>query len=300
MKKLAGLLFVLFTLPLTAQEISVVNGSAPETATLARPFTLTYSVVHDAAAPVQLAEDSLSPDFDIQKKATSNPKPTTTVFDLTVFPFALGKSTFTATFVSNIDGKAVSQQAKPIYITVKPASTFKDKKLREIRAPHAPNGLWKWLLVVLAVFALLYILYLWRRKLQEDPYLRLQQQEDHRPADEIALSKIDALINSGLWEGRQYKVFYITLSDILREYLWRRFELDASADTSADLLRHAKYKQHLLPLLYPLKDLLTSMDLVKFAKVVPEESVRNKDIQILREIITETSPKEIAGEEKKA
>ena len=116
----------------------------------------------------------------------------------------------------------------------------------------------------------------------------------------IALSKIDALLNSGLWEKEEYKLFYISLSDILREYLWRQFKIDASADTSAELLRRVKNMPQMAPFLYQLRDFLSSGDLVKFAKAVPNEQIRNKDIQILREIIVETSPKEILTDKEEA
>ena len=105
---------------------------------------------------------------------------------------------------------------------------------------------------------------------------------------------MDALLDSGLWENRQYKVFYITLSDILREYLWRQFGVDASADTSAELLRRVKNMTQMAPFMYQLRDFLSSGDLVKFAKAVPSEQVRDKDVKILREIIIETAPKELS------
>lgn len=298
MKKTAILFFLLITCSLGAQELSVPSVQAPEQAVFAKPFTLTYRVQHAPGVTPQLQEDTLSPDFAIQQHVTT-PTPETTDFQLIVFPFALGKSTFTATFVAQTDEKELSQEAEPLYITVKPAITFRDKDLREIRAPQAPHSWWMWLWVAVAIVVLAYVIYAWYKRLKESP-LRVMQEEDHRPADEIALSKIDALLNSGLWEQKQYKIFYITLSDILREYLWRRFQLDTFADTSSELLRRAKTRQHLQPLLYPLKDLLNSSDLVKFANVTPEEVVRNKDIQILREIITETSPKEIVPAPKEA
>ena len=292
MKKLGIFLFLLLTGSLGAQELSVSSNMPVDKAVFAKPFTLTYTLKHTPGATLQLQEDSLSPDFAIQRQQISTPTPDSTDYQLTVFPFSLGKSTFTATFVAQIGEKELSQAAQPIYITVSQAATFRDKDLREIRAPRAPRSWWAWLWVALAPAVLGYIAYLWHKRLQKNS-LQIVKEDDHRPADEIALSKIDALINSGLWEQHQYKIFYITLSDILREYLWRRFRLDTFADTSAELLRRVKSQKMLQPLLNSLKDFLASSDLVKFANFTPEEMVRNKDIQLLREIITETSPKEI-------
>ena len=111
------------------------------------------------------------------------------------------------------------------------------------------------------------------------------------------------MLDSGLWENQQYKLFYITLSDILREYLWRQFHIDASADTTAELLRRVKNMPQMSSLMYQLRDFLSSGDLVKFAKAIPSEQIRDKDVKLLREIIVETAPKELTArpqEEEKA
>ena len=83
--------------------------------------------------------------------------------------------------------------------------------------------------------------------------------QDNRPAHVIALSQLDALIDSGLWENKQYKVFYITLTDILRTYLQRAFGLDVSADTSAELLRRIKTQPQLSTYVQSLRAFLASL-----------------------------------------
>lgn len=290
------LLFLLLTLfaPLAAQELSLIETRAPQSVALAQPFALQYDFSHTPGYQVTLDTDSLSPDFEIKDSVQRQNSPGTVTFDFTVFPFTLGKSTFTATFLLTQNGQTAAQSEQETFINVTPVKTFHNKELREIRTPHIPAGWLTWLLAALAALAFAGVLRFWYKKTQEKAHAVLQQEEDNRPSDEIALSKIDALLNSGLWEQRHYKLFYITLSDILREYLWRQFQIDASADTSAELLRRVKNMPAMAPLLYALRSFLSSGDLVKFAKAVPEESVRNKDVQLLRQIIRETSPKETA------
>ncbi len=294
MKKLCTLLSLLFFLtPLTAQELNLLEKHAPQTVAFAQPFSIEYVFSHTPGYQVELDKDSLSADFEVQQAALVPNSPGTAAYGFTVIPFTLGKSTFTAAFVLSKDGTTTSARVEdPIYINVSRAKTFNDKNLREIRPPQIPLGWLTWLLAALAALAFLGVLYAWRKKMREKALSLRQEPEDLRPSDEIALSKIDALLNSGLWEQQQYKLFYITLSDILREYLWRQFHIDASADTSAELLRRVKNMPAMAPLLYALRNFLNSGDLVKFAKAVPEEAVRNKDVQLLRQIIRETSPKE--------
>ncbi|MDD6152423.1 MAG: hypothetical protein PUC11_00520 [Elusimicrobia bacterium] len=294
MKKfLFPFLLICLLTPLAAQELSLIEKQAPKRIAFAQPFALQYDFSHTPGYLVELDEQSLSPDFEIKDRAVRQNSPGTVTFDFTVLPFTLGKSTFTATFLLSQNGKTAAKAEDETFITVAPAKTFDDKNLREIRPPQIPAGWLTWLLAALAALALAGVLWFWYKKTREKSLAVLQQQaEDNRPSDEIALSKIDALLNSGLWEQRHYKLFYITLSDILREYLWRQFKIDASADTSAELLRRVKNMPAMAPLLYALRSFLSSGDLVKFAKAVPEEAVRNKDIQLLRQIIRETSPKE--------
>ena len=217
--------------------------------------------------------------------------PGTVSYDFTAVPFALGKSTFTVTFVLSQNGKAVAQSEQAAPIEVTPVRFFNDKKLREVRPARVPPGWLTWLLALFFLAALIYVIYYWIQRAKESPLHLKAEKEDPRPCHEIALSKIDLLLNSGLWERKEYKLFYITLCDILREYFWRQFRIDTSADTSVELLRRAKNVPALQPLLTTLKDFLNSGDLVKFAKAEPTEPTRNKDIQAVRQIVRETTPK---------
>ena len=292
MKKYFLLFICLLIYPISwAQEITATPVQTPQKEPFAKPFDIQYQVTHSPGYEVTLDETSLSKDFEITQSGFTNQTPQTGVYDFTVVPFTLGKSTFTVTFLLTQNGQTVAQSAQALPLEITPVKTFADKKLREVRPARVPPSWLKWFFWLFLLMALIYLIYYWRRK-SYTQRLIVRIQEDNRPNDEIALSKIDALLNSGLWERKAYKLFYITLCDILREYLWRQFQTDTSADTSAELLRRVRHIPAMQPLLMPLKDFLNSGDLVKFAKAEPEESIRNKDIQILREIVRETFPKE--------
>ena len=270
-------------------EIAVSSVHAPSKASFAQPFALQYQITHTPGYEVSVEEKSLSPDFEITQAAFARQSPTSGLYDFTAVPFALGKSTFTVTFVLTQQDTPAASAGNEHALEITPVKTFNDKKLREVRPARVPPSWAVWMLMVLFILALGYALYCWYQRRQEQA-LRVRSQEDTRPNDEIALSKIEALLQSGLWERKAYKLFYITLTDILREYLWRQFHTDTSADTSAEVLRRVKNIPLMQPLLVPLKDFLSSGDLVKFAKAQPTEQIRNKDIQILREIVHETTP----------
>ena len=274
-----------------AQELSVTKAQVPQQVSFARAFPVRYELSHTPGYQVEVDPDSLSKDFEITHMDVDQLSDQTDLYNFTVVPFALGKSTFTVTFLLTQDGQTAAQAAQETPVEITPVKIFNDNKWREIRPARVPPGWLWWGLFILFLAALGYVIYNWRKRTSSDA-LRLNGQVDPRSCDEIALSKIDALVNSGLWERKAYKLFYITLTDILREYLQQQFQTDTSADTSSELLRRMKKISVMQPLLMPLKDFLTSGDLVKFAKAEPEEAVRNKDIQILREIVRETTPKE--------
>ena len=287
MKKTVLFLLIFLLAPLArAQQISVVEARAAESVPFAQPFALQFVLSHTPGYQVTVQEESLSPQFEITQVSSADNSPGTVTYDFTALPFALGKTTFTVTFELSQDGKPLAQAQKEVFIDVPRAQTFDDPNLREIRPPHIPSGWLTWLVALLLLGALVYVWRYWYKKLHARTHAVLQAQ-DNRPSNVIALSKIDALLDSGLWENQQYKLFYITLSDILREYLWRQFHIDASADPTAELLRRVKNMPQMAPLMYQLRDFLTSGDLVKFAKAVPSLQLRDK-------IIVETAPKELA------
>ena len=152
------------------------------------------------------------------------------------------------------------------------------------KAPIWWWGIFRWVLlaVLLAgvgVAGYYLITYLKRRKLEEAGNEVVT--EPLRPAEEVALEKLDAIKEKKIWQQGQVKEYYTQLTDVVREYIARRFEVSSVEQTSDETLRDIR------PLLSERKDLydqlrkmLTLADLVKFAKwsTTPDEnelSLRN-------------------------
>ena len=99
--------------------------------------------------------------------------------------------------------------------------------------------------------------------------------EPLRPAEEVALEKLDVIREEKIWQSGQVKEYYTQLTDVVREYINRRFEVSSVEQTSDETLSAMR------PLLREQKDLyeqlrkmLTLADLVKFAKwnTTPDEN----------------------------
>ena len=152
------------------------------------------------------------------------------------------------------------------------------------KAPIWWWGIFRWVLLALllagvGVAGYYLITYLQRRKLKEAGNEVVT--EPLRPAEEVALEKLDAIKEKKIWQQGQVKEYYTQLTDVVREYIARRFEVSSVEQTSDETLRDIR------PLLSERKDLydqlrkmLTLADLVKFAKwsTTPDEnelSLRN-------------------------
>ena len=146
------------------------------------------------------------------------------------------------------------------------------------RAPIWWWGFLRWVLLALAVAGVgvggyYLITYLQSRmgKRDEDAVAA----EPLRPAEEVALEKLDTIREQKIWQTGQIKEYHTQLTDVVREYIARRFEVSSAEQTSDETLRAMR------PLLSDKKDLyeqlrkmLTLADLVKFAKwtATPDEN----------------------------
>ncbi len=286
------ILFFLYAGNLIAQQIDLAAQQIPAQAQFAQPFDVHFEITHTPGYTVKLDQQTLPEGFSLDKDTQQISSPNTVTYEATFFPFTLGVSTFTAVnfLLQDSNGETVAQAASdPVQIQVSPVKLFKDKNMRDIRPPYIPSGWMWWLLAVILLALAVYFIRRIRRK--SIPVYAMKEVPDLRPADVIALDKIQQLLQSGLWEKEQYKLFYSELGNILREYLWRRFRLDVSSDTSAELLRRVRTLPQLTALQVQLRAFLNSADLVKFAKVIPNEATMQQDISHIRTVVETTSPR---------
>lgn len=143
------------------------------------------------------------------------------------------------------------------------------------KAPIWWWGIIRWILLGLLIAGLgVGGWYLWRwleskRKPEEetiDPELL-------RPADEVALEKLDEIKAQKIWKDGKVKEYQTELTDVVREYIGRRFDVQSTEKTSDETLRAMK------PLIDKdlfgkLSKMLQLADLVKFAKwhTTPDEN----------------------------
>ena len=143
------------------------------------------------------------------------------------------------------------------------------------KAPIWWWGIIRWILLALGLIGLAiggYYLWRWYKK-HHQPAEEQIDPELLRPADEVALEKLDEIKASKIWKDGKVKEYQTDLTDVVREYIGRRFDVHSTEKTSDETLQAMK------PLLEKdlfdrLKSMLQLADLVKFAKwhTTPDEN----------------------------
>lgn len=145
---------------------------------------------------------------------------------------------------------------------------------------------WVFLLVVLAVCAFFYGMRRYRGK--GLPFIAPKE----RPKPWIvALDSLQRLKNRKLWEQGMEKEYFTDLTDILREYLYERFGINAMEMTTRQIMDKI-HESDLRDKRDYVKQILNVADFVKFAKVrpLPADSIAAYDNAV--KFVEETIPAE--------
>lgn len=104
------------------------------------------------------------------------------------------------------------------------------------------------------------------RRREPAPYV------DPRPAHVIALEQLHRLAAEGLLEAGQIKAYYFRMSEIVRDYLERRFGFPAPEMTSDEIRARLAGLPIATEARLSLDDFLSETDLVKFADFSPSDA----------------------------
>ena len=109
------------------------------------------------------------------------------------------------------------------------------------------------------------------------------------PAHVIALRELDRLREEKLWQRSEFKTYYTRLTEIIRQYIERRYGIPAMEMTSYEILDAWKLEeQPEEDLAAQLNRLLNLADLVKFAKEKPLASDNEENLERAYEFVKRT------------
>jgi hypothetical protein len=137
------------------------------------------------------------------------------------------------------------------------------------KAPVTMVEILPWLLLALAAAALIWGLIMVLRRLRK-PKEVAETEADPDPAHVIAFRKLEKLRDEKHWQKGAVKLYYTLLTEILREYLDNRYGINSPEMATSETLYALKKSGFKQDWAYgTLKNILTSADLVKFAKHMP-------------------------------
>jgi len=193
-----------------------------------------------------------------------------------------------------------SLESNPMYLLVH--SVAVDSTIYDVKAPiHMPVSFLEvfpfivgGLLLVAAIYFT--VRYLRRRKKKKGLFTP-DRPED--PAHVVALRELDRLREEKLWQHSEFKPYYTRLTDTIRRYMEKRYNIPAMEMTSYEILDN--WKQSEKPdtdLSDKLNRLLNLADLVKFAKEKPIASDNEENLDRAYEFVKKTAWVQKIEEEK--
>ena len=205
---------------------------------------------------------------------------------LKVAAFALGEQTLPALnwTLRAADGSSSILESPPVRLKITGPKIEEGADIHDIAGPIDVR-IWPWLLAA-ALAAIGLLAWAWRSWKRRVPGQAAAgaTPPDPRTYDEIALDELRALAGIDL----PLKEYYDRISEILRLYLERRYELPALRMTSGDLHRRLRETQASVEARGMTRTLLERCDLVKFARYLPADDDRRKDVNSAGHIVVLT------------
>lgn len=141
----------------------------------------------------------------------------------------------------------------------------------QLKSPHAPveaEFRWTWRIFVLSLltwFLLGLLLPMGRVLARRKPLMRRIIITPPPPAHKVAIAAIEQLRNEAGAMGEAQKAYYMHLTDVLRSYIHERFGFNAREMTTEEILTALRRADD-VQALHELQEVLTTADLVKFAR----------------------------------
>ena len=141
-----------------------------------------------------------------------------------------------------------------------------------------------------------FIWYYLKKRKENQPLIKIEKPKE--PAHLIAFRELEKLKEKKLWQSGKEKQYYSELTDIIREYIYNRYNIQTFEKTSHQLLENIKHSKVIDNERYiDLSRILNLADLAKFAKYkpLPDEndlSIKNAIIFVEKTLDKEKEVKE--------
>jgi len=192
------------------------------------------------------------------------------------------------------EGKVESLSTDSIPVKIVTSLTPEVTEIHDIKEPldlSVPRDfrLFWWLLLALAAAILAYLIY---RKLRKEPegVGVPAWTPPLPPADVEAEAALKRLAEKDLIRKGELKAFYTELSEVMKRYAGRRFEVPYLERTTSEVLSDLKPRKLAQGAVFDLRAILEASDLVKFAKLMPKAAEAEASFALALSWIEKTRP----------
>lgn len=124
---------------------------------------------------------------------------------------------------------------------------------------------WLWLIAIVGIAIVIWLSTKYRRT---GKFITLPEKPQPKPWT-VALKRLEKLKEKNLWENGMEKEYFTELTDILRDYLYTRFGINAMEMTSRQIMDTLASQSDVKDKRAYVRKILDMSDFVKFAKVRP-------------------------------
>jgi hypothetical protein len=145
---------------------------------------------------------------------------------------------------------------------------------------------WWWMVAILVL--VIGIIYLIKFLKNRKPAEVEEEIVPEIPVHIIALEKLEKIKEEKLWQNGKVKSYHSHISEILREYIENRYQVNALEETTSEILHGLRLHNISPELMNKLTQTLTLADLVKFAKEQPLPNENEMSIAAAIEFVNTT------------
>ena len=254
------------------------SAEAPPTARFGAVFPYTIRVTHPKGEVYALPKSPELGDYDLvssAKREQPNGDAVTTVFDLELRPWTVGKKAI-PDLQLEVTAKAGPSTLKIPGPTVEVLGTMSPDggeaaTMRDIAPPiDVPVRTWRYLIALAIAFGVGALAYAVARRMMQPKPVYVAPPPPPEPAHVRARKALEALLAEDLASQGRQRELYFRLSEIQRRYLGEQFGFEALDLTTEELLRALRKRPTPGLDLTAFAQSCQDADLVKFAKLQPD------------------------------
>lgn len=254
-----------------------------------KDYNVIFPVIQDSLEKIEVLSMSEPDTSKLEKLRSIKRSYAITSFDSG--SYSLGPYTLVYSEPKSEDFNVI--KTNPVNVMFNTVKVDTTQPIKDIKPPMNVgwgfSDILPYLIGLLVIVALIFGYYYYKRKKAGKKVIQVAS-KPKIPAHEEAIAALDALKEEKLWQQGKVKEYHIRITEILRYYIERRFEINALEMITDDILSAFERRNQDSALYHKLKDVLTLGDLAKFAKFAPLPNENENSMEYTYEFVKKTIP----------